>query len=113
MHFQDLIKMRNAVAILPKKKRSTLTFTDLVIGEEGNAMIHSHSANGKIVLYVASVVVRQVDHQVYVALSDQSRNTADRNVKEMLFEVKTFRQVVTILKQNIFVLKESQCFSIL
>lgn len=45
-------------------------------------MIHGHSANSKIVLYMASVVVGQVDHQVYVALSDQSRNTRDRKVEE-------------------------------
>lgn len=61
------------------KKSPTLTGTDLVIGEKGHAMIHSHSANGKIVLQVASVVVGQVDHQVYVTLVDQSRNTEDRN----------------------------------
>lgn len=81
------------------KKCCTSTCTDLVIGEKGNAMIHSHSANGEIVLQVASVVVGQVDHQVYVTLSDQSRNTEE--FEEMLFVVKAFQQVVEILKQHI------------
>lgn len=89
LQFQELTNMKGLVPYW--EKSSTLIFTDLVIGEEGNAVIHSHSANGKIVLQVASVVVGQVDHQVYVTLADQSRNTEDRNVEEMLFEVITFR----------------------
>lgn len=54
---------------------STMMFTDLVICDEGNAMINSHSANGKIILHVASVVIGQVDHQVYMTFTDQSSNT--------------------------------------
>lgn len=74
-------------------------------------MIYGHSANGKVVLHVASVVVGQVDHQVYVTLPDQSRNMVDRKVKELPFDVKTFRRVVMIFWQSILI--ESQCFSTL
>lgn len=50
-------------------------FTDLVIGDEGNAMVDSHSANSEVVLYVASVVIGQVHHQVDMTLGDQSVKT--------------------------------------
>lgn len=50
-------------------------FTDLVIGDEGNTVVDSHSADGEVVLYVASVVIGQVHHQVDMTLVDQSVKT--------------------------------------
>lgn len=49
--------------------------TDLVIGDEGNAVVDSHSADGEVVLYVASVVIGQVHHQVDMTLVDQPVKT--------------------------------------
>lgn len=47
-------------------------FTDLVIGDEGNTVVDSQSANEEVILQVASVVIGQVYHQVNMALADQS-----------------------------------------
>lgn len=52
-----------------------MTFTDLVIGDEGNAVVDRHSADEEVVPQVACVVIGQVDHQVNVTLVDQSIKT--------------------------------------
>lgn len=48
------------------------TFTDLVIGDEGNTVVDSHSADEEVILQVTSVVIGQVDHQVDMTPVDQS-----------------------------------------
>lgn len=50
----------------------SVTFTDLVIGDEGNTVVDSHSANEEVILQVPSVVVGQVYHQVNMTLTYQS-----------------------------------------
>lgn len=50
----------------------SVTFTDLVIGDEGNTVVDSHSANEEVILQVPSVVIGQVYHQVNMTLTDQS-----------------------------------------
>lgn len=53
-------------------------FTDLEICDEGNTMVHSHSADEEVVLQVTSVVIGQVDHQVNMTLIDQSMKTGKK-----------------------------------
>lgn len=85
---------------------STMVVTDLVVGEQGNAVIHSHSANGKIVLHVAGVVVGQVDNQVYVTLADQSRNRTDRNTSQ-LSDKCDFPSTIPALKRSEAILQDT------
>lgn len=53
----------------------SVIFTDLVVGDEGNTVVDSHSADEEVILQVASVVVGQVDHQVNITLADESIKT--------------------------------------
>lgn len=55
-----------------------MIFTDLEICDEGNTMVHSHSADEEVVLQVTSVVIGQVDHQVNMTLIDQSMKTGKK-----------------------------------
>lgn len=52
-----------------------MTFTNLVICDEGDTVVNSHSADEEVILQVASVVIGQVDHQVNMTLVDQSIKT--------------------------------------
>lgn len=49
-----------------------VTYADLVIGDEGNTVVDSHSADEEVILQVACIVIGQVDYQVNMTLVDQS-----------------------------------------
>lgn len=55
--------------------------TDLVIGNERNTVVNGHSADDEVILYVASVVIGQVDHQVNMSPTDQSVKHQIKNIK--------------------------------
>lgn len=52
-----------------------MTFTDLIIGDEGNTVVDSQSADEEVIFQVATVVIGQVDHQVNMTLADESIKT--------------------------------------
>lgn len=53
-----------------------MTFTDLVVGDERNTVVDSHSADEEVIPQVASVIIGQVDHKVNMTLIDQSIKTS-------------------------------------
>lgn len=69
----------NQIRLSPGIKRllfsGSMMLTDLVIGNEGNTVVNSHSTDEEVIPHMARVVVGQVHHQVDVALVNQSIKT--------------------------------------
>lgn len=57
-----------------------IALTHLIISNEGNSMVNSHSANEEIILQVTSVVIRQVDNQINMTLADQSMKKQTKKI---------------------------------
>lgn len=65
-----------------------LMITDLVIGDKRDTVVDCHSADGKVILQVAGVVVGQVDHQVNVTITDESVNQTNTGKDYPIKEIK-------------------------
>ena len=67
-------KIRQSPGIKSPLFNVGIMLTDLVIGDEWNTVVNSHSTDEEVIPYVACVVIGQVDHQVNIALTNQSIN---------------------------------------
>lgn len=56
---------------------------DLVIRDEGHAVINGHSADEEVVLQMPCVVIGQVDNQVDLAVVDEAADTHGNSLKKI------------------------------